>query len=133
LSARGPQMGVPQMIVSRIAFGFRGNALPAGLNTLVASVGWFAVNSVSGAFALATLTRLPAWSCLVIVVAVQILAAFFGHNFVHAFERYAFPVLAVAFLLAVVITISKADPAAAAANTGGIGAFLLTVGACFGY
>src|SRR3954469_6493374 len=49
LSARGPRAGVPQMVLSRIAFGYRGNILPAGLNAVVAGVGWFAVNSVSGA------------------------------------------------------------------------------------
>ncbi len=30
LSAQGPKFGVPQMIASRIPFGFRGNWLPAG-------------------------------------------------------------------------------------------------------
>src|SRR3954466_6098351 len=59
LSSRGPAFGVPQMVLSRIGFGFLGNILPAGLNAVVAGVGWFAVNSVSGAFALATLTGLP--------------------------------------------------------------------------
>jgi NCS1 family nucleobase:cation symporter-1 len=52
LAARGPLFGVPQMVLSRIGFGFLGNILPAGINSLVAGVGWFAVNSVSGAFAL---------------------------------------------------------------------------------
>jgi nucleobase:cation symporter-1, NCS1 family len=133
LSTRGPEMGVPQMMLSRIAFGRFGNLLPAGLNTLVASVGWFAVNSVSGAFALSTLTELPATLCLIIVVAVQILAAFFGHNFVHAFERYAFPVLAVVFLIATVIIFNKSVPDAASGGTGGFAGFTLTVGASFGY
>src|SRR5256886_5468300 len=32
LSARGPRHGVPQMMLSRIPFGFLGNILPAGLN-----------------------------------------------------------------------------------------------------
>src|SRR5690348_15995078 len=49
LSTRGPVFGVPQMVLSRIAFGYRGTILPAGINSLVAGVGWFAVNSVSGA------------------------------------------------------------------------------------
>ena len=52
LASRGPLFGVPQMVLSRIGFGFIGNILPAGINSLVAGVGWFAVNSVSGAFAL---------------------------------------------------------------------------------
>jgi NCS1 family nucleobase:cation symporter-1 len=133
LSARGPSMGVPQMILSRIGFGYRGNILPAGLNAVVAGIGWFAVNSVSGALALATLTGMPDLLCLVIVVILQVAIAFFGHNLVQAFERYAFPVLAVIFLITSIITLSKAAPSSVAAQTGGLGGFLLTVGAAFGY
>jgi NCS1 nucleoside transporter family len=132
LSARGPLFGVPQMVLSRIGFGRLGNILPAGLNAVVAGVGWFAVNSVSGALALATLTKLPDALCLVIVVVAQVAIAFFGHNLVHVFERYAFPLLAIAFLLASVITLSKTHPGAAQGG-GGVGAFLLTVGTAFGY
>jgi nucleobase:cation symporter-1, NCS1 family len=132
LSSRGPRYGVPQMVLSRAGFGFFGNILPAGINAIVAGVGWFAVNSVSGAFALSTLTHLPKTLSLLIVVVAQVVIAFFGHNLVQVFERYAFPVLAVAFLLAVVWTFAKADPGAAKGG-GGIGGFLLTVGAAFGY
>ncbi|GAA2658938.1 cytosine permease [Paractinoplanes durhamensis] len=133
LSARGPAMGVPQMVLSRIGFGYRGNILPAGLNAVVAGIGWFAVNSVSGALALATLTDLPNVLCLVLVVVAQVAIAFFGHNLVQAFERYAFPILAVIFLITSIITLSKASPSAVAGGTGGLGGFLLTVGASFGY
>src|SRR5580658_10115002 len=48
LAARGPRYGVPQMVLSRLGFGFLGNILPAGINALVAGVGWFAVNSDQG-------------------------------------------------------------------------------------
>ena len=132
LASRGPLFGVPQMILSRISFGFLGNALPAGINSLVAGVGWFAVNSVSGAFALDTLTGLDAKTSLVIIVVVQIAVAFFGHNLVHAFERYAFPVLTVIFVIASVVILSKFHPGSVD-NTGGIGGFIVTFGAAFGY
>ena len=135
LSSRGPAFGVPQMVLSRIAFGYRGNALPAGLNALVAGIGWFAVNSVSGAFALASLTGMPSWVGLLIVVAVQLVVAFFGHNLVQAFERYALPFLGLVFLAACISTFTQADYASPAAQgTGaGIGGFLVIVGATFGY
>src|SRR5919199_2428463 len=109
LSARGPAYGVPQMVLSRIPFGWWGNALPAGLNAVIAGIGWFAVNSVSGALALNALTRLPSWLCLLVVVAVQIVIAFFGHNLVQAFERYAAPVLGLVFAVACIATFAKAD------------------------
>ena len=40
----------------------------------------------------------------------QIAVAFFGHNLVHAFEQYAFPLLAVIFLIASVVILSKFAP-----------------------
>jgi NCS1 family nucleobase:cation symporter-1 len=132
LSAQGPSHGVPQMVISRLGFGYWGNALPAGLNALTAGIGWFAVNSVSGTFALNTLTHMPKPLCLVIIVVVQIVVAFFGHNLVHAFERYAFPVLAIIFLIAVGWIFAKSSPGAPS-HGGGIGGFLLTLGAAFGY
>src|ERR1700722_14729832 len=131
LSARGPQYGVPQMVLSRLGFGYWGNALPAGLNALTAGIGWFAVNSVSGTFALNTLTHLPKWLCLVIIVLIQLVIAFFGYNLVHLFERYAFPILTVIFLIAAGVILSKAHPGASHHTIPG--AFLLTFGASFGY
>jgi nucleobase:cation symporter-1, NCS1 family len=131
LSARGPQYGVPQMILSRISFGYWGNVLPAGINAVIAGVGWFAVNSVSGALALNTLLHLNKVVCLLIIVIAQIGIAAYGHNLVHAFERFAFPLLAVAFILAGIWTFSKGhygNP-----HTGSFGGFMLALGATFGY
>ena len=135
LAARGPLFGVPQMVLSRISFGWFGNILPAGVNALVAGVGWFAVNSVSGAFALNALLGWNSKLCLLIIVVVQLAVAFFGHNLVHAFERWAFPVLVVVFVIASVVILSKSHPGAhIAAPVGGrLGGWLITFGAAFGY
>jgi NCS1 family nucleobase:cation symporter-1 len=131
LAARGPLFGVPQMVLSRIGFGWFGNILPAGVNALVAGVGWFAVNSVSGAFALSALFGWNNKICLLIIVVVQLAVAFFGHNLVHAFERWAFPVLVVVFLIASVVIVGKSHPGAHVAGVPG--GFLITFGAAFGY
>ena len=135
LAARGPLFGVPQMVLSRIGFGWLGNILPAGVNALVAGVGWFAVNSVSGAFALNALLGWNTKVCLLIIVLAQLAVAFFGHNLVHAFERWAFPFLVVVFVVASVVILGKSHPGAhAAAFSGGsVGGFLITMGAAFGY
>ncbi len=135
LSSWGPESGFCQMILSRSGFGFLGNILPAGLNSVIAGIGWFAVNSVSGALALHALWDvLPKWLCLVIVVVAQIVIAFLGHNLIHLFERYAFPLLAVVFVIGAVIVLSKSHPGASIQGApSGIGAFLLTSGATFGY
>jgi len=131
LAARGPLFGVPQMVLSRIGFGFLGNILPAGINAIVAGIGWFAVNSVSGAFALNALLGWNTKVCLLIIVILQIAVAFFGHNFVHMFERWAFPFLVVVFAIASVVILSKAHPGAHAGSS--LGGFLITLGAAFGY
>ncbi|HEX4018592.1 MAG TPA: cytosine permease [Frankiaceae bacterium] len=133
LSANGPSRGVPQMVASRIPFGWWGNVLPAGLNSVTAGIGWFAVNSVSGAFALNALLHWPKVICLSIVVVAQIAIAFFGHNLLQAFERWLFPVLGIAFLLAAIEIFTKVGPSRGGSAIGGSGGFLLTFGAAFGY
>ena len=132
LSLDGPRFGVPQMVIGRFSFGHRGNILPSGVNGLVAGVGWFAVNSVSAAFALNTLTGLRPLPSLLLVVAAEILIGFIGHNFVHVFEKYAFPALAVVFLLAGVWTFRHADLGGGGTG-GGIGGFLLATSTAWGY
>jgi NCS1 nucleoside transporter family len=131
LAARGPLFGVPQMVLSRIGFGFLGNILPAGINALVAGIGWFAVNSVSGAFALNALLGWNTKVCLIVIVVAQIAVAFVGHNFVHVFERWSFPFLVVVFLIASVVIVSKSNVGVPAHSS--LGGFLIAVGAAFGY
>jgi purine-cytosine permease-like protein len=121
------------MILSRISFGRFGNILPAGVNSLVAGVGWFAVNSVSGTLALSALTGWHEVPCLLLITVAQIAIAFFGHNLVHSFERIAFPLLAVVFVVVAVVLLGESHPAALNGGGGGVGGFLLTLGATFGY
>ncbi|GAA1357364.1 purine-cytosine permease family protein [Streptomyces beijiangensis] len=133
LSTDGPRFGVPQMVVGRLSFGHRGNVLPAGVNALVAGVGWFAVNSVSAAFALNTLTGLRPLPSLLVVVVAEIAIGFIGHNFVHVFERYALPLLAAVFVLAGFWTFDHAHLSAPASGGGSLGGFLLATSTAFGY
>ena len=86
---------------------------------------------MSGALALNALTHMPEVLCLLIVVALQLAVAFLGHNLIHVFERYAFPVLVIIFLIASVWTLGKATPGAAHKTIPG--AFLIELGATFGY
>ena len=72
LTQDGPKYGVPQMVVSRSAFGRVGNVFPALTNALTAGWGWFAVNSASGAFALNAATHWNTFLCLFIVAVLQI-------------------------------------------------------------
>ncbi|MFT4044391.1 MAG: cytosine permease [Gordonia sp. (in: high G+C Gram-positive bacteria)] len=134
LSADGPLHGVPQMVLGRLPFGYRGNILPATFMAVMCGVGWFATNSVSGAFALATLFGLTPLAGLIIIVLVQTAFAFFGHNLVQRFERIAAPILGVIFLIGAVIIFSKSHLNAPASSGGfSMSGFWLTVGAAFGY
>ena len=137
LSSWGPKFGVPMMVESRGAFGFLGNILPAGLNAFTGSIGWFIVNSVSGAFALLALVNLgPTWFWLgfLVIVVAQVLVATFGHNFIHLFERFALPLLGIVFILATVFIFSRANVGAGAApGVNHFASFTLLLTATFGY
>ena len=131
LTSWGPERGLAQMVLSRRPFGYRGNVLPAGINAIVAGVGWFAVNSISGALALSALTGWNGYVCLVIGVALMLAVAFLGYNFVHLFERFTFPVLVVIFLagMAVILPGTQTAPVTDAVP----GGFWIALGASFGY
>ena len=125
------------MVLGRLAFGYRGNVAAgrADDDHVPASGG---SRSTASAARSRCHARSPAarllW--LVIVVLVQIVIAFFGHNLVQAFERWAFPVLAVVFVVAAVVVLAQVRPvgvpAGAAAPAASAGS-CSTVGAAFGY
>src|SRR5438045_350565 len=141
LSSWGPKFGVPMMVESRGAFGFLGNILPAGLNAFTGTIGWFIVNSVSGAFALQALgglinLTLPFAFAFLIIVVAQVAIATLGHNFIHVFERWALPLLGIVFALATIFIFSKANFGFAAKPipvVGEFGGFMLLFTATFGY
>jgi NCS1 family nucleobase:cation symporter-1 len=120
------------MVIGRAAFGKLGNILPSIFNAGAAGIGWFAVNSVSGAFALADLTKMKVLTALIIVVLIQVLIAFIGHNLVQTVEKFLFPYLVIVFAAAAVYAISKGH-LNAHANGHTPGGFLLLVGASYGY
>ncbi len=128
LGTFGPRYGVPQMVASRLAFGRYGNALPAALSFL-AGVGWFAINSVFGAYALQTITHLPYAFALALMLLLQILLAVYGYNMIHWFERASSVLLGGGFALLGLITFERANwhaafnahaPFAAGGEIGGI-------------
>ncbi len=132
-SSWGPRHGVPQMVLGRTAFGLRGNILPAATSTLVAGIGWFAVNTTSGAFALTSLTNLPVPVSVTIIILVQVVAAFIGHNFIQKFERYAFFYLAVVFAIVTVVVLAQGNYNVSPATDFKWGAFSVGVALAYGY
>ena len=138
LATFGPRYGVPQMVASRLAFGRYGNAFPAALSFL-AGVGWFAINTVFGAYALQTHTHLPYGLALALMLGAQIVLAVYGYNLIHWFERVSAILLAAGFTLLGVITFSRADwhapfnAHALAASGGEIGGIILATALGFSY
>jgi NCS1 family nucleobase:cation symporter-1 len=137
LSTWGPSAGLPQMVLSRNAFGKWGNLIPAGMSTLVAGIGWFAVNTVSGTFALvALLPGVGVLGALAIIIVFQVGVAFVGHNLIQKWERYLSYFQAVVWVIVIVVVLSlqggfEVAPAADAAFPWA--GFTLTAGAAYGY
>jgi nucleobase:cation symporter-1, NCS1 family len=137
LSTWGPEAGLPQMVLSRNAFGKLGNLVPAGLSTLVAGIGWFAVNTISGTFALqALLPGLGVYGALLIIIVLQVGVAFVGHNLIQKWERYASYFLAIVWIIVIVsvFTVNGAfDVAPGGSADFPWAGFTLTAGAAYGY
>lgn len=138
LSRGGPRFGLPQMVISRRAFGRDGNVVPAVL-AFLAGVGWFAIDSVFGAQALAALVHAAYPVALLLVLIAQIVLAVYGHNAIHAFERYAGVLLTAGFALIAAGTLMRAhlgapfDPHAPAAGGGETAGIVFSAALAFSY
>jgi NCS1 family nucleobase:cation symporter-1 len=137
-SCAGPRHGLPQMLFSRRIFGSDGNALPAVL-AFLAGVGWFSIDTIFGAQALAALIHVPYAVALVLLLVVQILIAVYGYNAIHAFERVSGIVSLAGFgaigfvVLAHVHGDTGFDVHAPLASAGPIGAIAFAASLAFAY
>ena len=71
---------------------------------------------------------MPHWAS----IHIEIVVAFFGHNLLQRWERLAFPLLALIFIIAIAFSMGSVD----VSNTeggGGLGGFLIVIGVTFGY
>jgi NCS1 family nucleobase:cation symporter-1 len=91
LSNTGPRSGQPQIIFTRRIFGLRGSYLGAAL-TLFLAVGWFAVDCVIAAKAGAQLfgsgDRWLTFGLVLVIAAVSVAVAIFGHQTIKVLETY---------------------------------------------
>ena len=138
LSVLGPKYGAPQMVVARLAFGRDGNAAPATL-AFVAGVGWFAINTIFGAYALESITGLNYFLSLGLMLTLQIVLAVYGYNLINFFERASMWLLAAGFTLLAVMTFARTDfnaafnPHAPAALGGALAGFIYATALAFSY
>jgi NCS1 family nucleobase:cation symporter-1 len=105
LSNTGPRSGLPQIVYTRGIFGLRGSYLGAAL-TLFLAIGWFAVDCViaaqAGAQLFGTDDRLVTFGLVIVIAAISVAVAVFGHQTIKVLETYGaivFGVLVVALLL----------------------------------
>src|SRR5579859_4071342 len=105
LSNTGPSSGLPQIVYTRGIFGRRGSFLGAAL-TLFLAIGWFAVDCVIAAQAGAQLigggSRMITFALVILIAAVSVAVAIFGHQTIKVLETYGsvtFAVLSVALFL----------------------------------
>jgi NCS1 family nucleobase:cation symporter-1 len=105
LSNTGPRSGLPQIVYTRGILGLRGSYLGAAL-TLFLAIGWFAVDCViaaqAGAQIFGTSDRLLTFGLVIVIAAISVAVAMFGHQTIKVLETYGavvFAVLAVTLLL----------------------------------
>jgi nucleobase:cation symporter-1, NCS1 family len=114
---QGPRLGVPQMVQSRGQFGFYG-AVVVFAASIVLDFGFLAAQLVIQADAMNLLVgsiSIPAWIA-VLAVPVVILTIY-GYDWIHRFQRYMTPILAVTFVVVFVQAITHGAPTGAAAST----------------
>ena len=138
-AAMGPRLGFPQMLSSRSSFGRRGNYLFGGLNW-ISTVGWFTVNTILGVEALeAVFPGVNFYASAAALVALQVVIAVYGHDFIHLFEKVMSLVLGILFLGVFVLTLPKLGTAFSFVPPGGtagmpaLGAVGVVLAASFSY
>src|SRR3989475_1608842 len=122
LGILGPATGYPQIAQSRSAFGRRGAYLPAALNWF-STTGWSAVTFILGGLAFSLFLPIPFALGVAIFAVIQIVVAFYGHNFLHRFEQVMALILVGVFALMSVVAIEGATAPAYAPSGGGIAGF----------
>jgi NCS1 family nucleobase:cation symporter-1 len=136
--AMGPRMGFPQMLISRLSFGRRGNYFFAVLNW-VSTAGWFTVNVILGTFALQILLpSMPFYLGAAVTVVVEVLLAIFGYDVIHGFERFMAVLLGALFAFATLLVLDRGYAAISSFSprtTGGsvLAIFGITLAAAFSY
>ncbi len=106
ISLTGPKTGLPQMAVSKRAFGNNfGNLLSSfqWVNTL----GWTVVNLVLAAFAFTLIFRINAIISILILTLIIFLLTYTGHHLVAIFEKIMGIVLAILFIFIIIESFTK--------------------------
>jgi purine-cytosine permease-like protein len=116
--AMGPRLGMPQMPMSRSAFGYRGNYVPAFLAWL-GFIGWFTVDNILGGTTAQQFFHTPYLPTMVVFWLVTLAIAIYGYNLVHRWERYLTWISALVFAVLTVFALAHGlGPDVATKDTG---------------
>src|SRR6476620_117362 len=131
LSTWGPRTGAGQLPNSRMAFG-GGVMLPAVLQWL-GTIAWDALVGLFGGQALSLLLGIPFWLAVLVVLAVQGAAGFFGYEVIHRMQAVLTVVLCVTFVVFAVKLVGGHEIVTPASINGAdlAGAFVLEVTIAF--
>lgn len=94
----GPRRGAPQMVMSRSAFGYFGNYLPAVVGSVL-FLGYFTVNDVLGAKAILALWTVPLAALVIGIGIVSIVLGIIGYDFVQTYSSWTTIATAVIFVI----------------------------------
>ena len=103
-STFGPKLGLRQLTLSRFSFSlYFPNCFPIILNS-ISCIGCAAVNSITAALTLRAVsegnqTRIPSAAAIVIIAILTLVPSFIGYRYVHAYERYSWIPVTIAFLI----------------------------------
>lgn len=139
----GIRTGTATLVISRAAFGTRGN-WPAGVLNWIVSIGYTIVNTVVGTLALEVLFAETGWQggdtaralALLITLTLTFAVALWGHATVQFAERWMAYALAAGFGALLVLVLPGADTTAPATGPGAAGwslAFVVVLSSPFSY
>ncbi|UJR11219.1 hypothetical protein I4U23_015400 [Adineta vaga] len=86
----GPASGLRTMLVSRYSWGYYGASIMSCINVIL-SLGWAAVNSITGAQTLRVVFNdtFPVTVGIIIIGLLSMIVSFVGYKWIHIYERYS--------------------------------------------
>jgi purine-cytosine permease-like protein len=96
----GPASGLRTMIFSRYSCGYYGASIMSILN-VIASLGWAAVNSITGAQTLRVVSNdtLSLVIGIIIIAILSMIISFVGYKWIHTYERYSWIPVFIAYCI----------------------------------
>jgi nucleobase:cation symporter-1, NCS1 family len=104
-SAMGPRLGMPQMAMGRMVFGFIGNVLPSFFSALQC-LGYFSVGIALSAQALSSALAAPYWLFFAVVAVVSVLLTALGYKILHLVSRWVTVIGVAVFIVASIMALA---------------------------